>query len=609
MIKKIFLPTILLVLAYGFWISPDFKEISAGVAIFLFGMLALEEGFKAFTGGMLERLLRKTTSSLWKSLSFGVVSTTLMQSSSLVSVITISFLSAGLISLAAGIGIVFGANLGTTTGAWLIAGLGMKVKISAYAMPMLVFGIILVFQKSKNLNGIGYILAGLGFLFLGIHYMKEGFEAFRDTIDLTAFAVAGYPGILLFTLLGVAATVIMQSSHATLVIIITALAANQITYENGLALAIGANIGTTITAILGSMSANVQGKRLAGAHLIFNMTTAIIAIAFIHQIKELVDVFSSWVGIAADNWTLKLAVFHTIFNTIGVVVMMPVIQQLVRFLERTMPEKAISVAQPKYLNDSVIELPDTAIEAVRKEILHLYDNAFAIIAHGLDLHRHDILSERDLEEVVQEERKVIAIDIDEEYSQNVKGLYSDIVDFISRAQTRMTPEQTDELFALRAAGRDIVEAIKDTKHMHKNLSQYIVSDNQNIRAEYNQIRVQLGSVLRRLAEAKEERDDPTAVLSLDTIKLEMEENDSTANGILEVLIRENSITAEMATSLMNDSAYAYDVAKNLVQMGEVLLASGDQELKEVGRSIALDEDEVEEVMKTDRDDEERAAAT
>jgi len=609
MIKKIFLPTILLVLAYGFWISPDFKEISAGVAIFLFGMLSLEEGFKAFTGGVLERLLRKTTSSLWKSLSFGVVSTTLMQSSSLVSVITISFLSAGLISLAAGIGIIFGANLGTTTGAWLIAGLGMKVKISAYAMPMLVFGIILVFQKSKSLNGIGYILAGLGFLFLGIHYMKEGFEAFRDTIDLTKFAVAGYPGILLFTLLGVAATVIMQSSHATLVIIITALAANQITYENGLALAIGANIGTTITAILGSMSANVQGKRLAGAHLIFNFTTAIIAIALIHQIKDLVDVFSGWVGIGADDWTLKLAVFHTIFNTIGVVVMMPVIQQLVRFLERTMPEKALTVAQPKYLNDSVIELPDTAIEAVRKEILHLYDNAFAIIAHGLDLHRHDILSERDLEEVVQEERKVIAIDIDKEYDKNVKGLYSDIVDFISHAQTRMTPEQTDELFALRAAGRDIVEAIKDTKHMHKNLSQYVVSDNQNIRAEYNQIRVHLGSVLRRLAEARDERDDPTTILSLDTIKLEMEENDSTANGILEVLIRENSITAEMATSLMNDSAYAYDVAKNLVQMGEVLLASGDLEFKEVERSITLDEDEVEEVMKMNRDDEDEAAAT
>ncbi|MCK5665297.1 MAG: Na/Pi symporter, partial [Thiotrichaceae bacterium] len=178
MIKKIFLPTILFVLAYGFWVSPDFKEISAGVAVFLFGMLFLEQGFNAFTGGLLEKILQKTTDKLWKSISFGVVSTTLMQSSSLVSVITISFLSAGLISLAAGIGIIFGANLGTTTGAWLIAGFGLKVKISAYAMPMLVFGIILVFQKSKHLSGIGYILAGLGFLFLGIHHMKEGFEAF-----------------------------------------------------------------------------------------------------------------------------------------------------------------------------------------------------------------------------------------------------------------------------------------------------------------------------------------------------------------------------------------------------------------------------------------------
>ncbi len=599
MLRKIILPTILLVLAYGFWISPDFKEISAGVAIFLFGMLFLEEGFKAFTGGILEKLLRRTTDRLWKSLSFGVVSTTIMQSSSLVSVITISFLSAGLITLAAGIGIIFGANLGTTTGAWLIAGLGMKVKISAYAMPMLVFGIILVFQKSKSLNGIGYILAGLGFLFLGIHHMKEGFEAFRDTIDLTAFAVEGYAGVLLFTLLGVAATVIMQSSHATLVIIITALAAGQITYENGLGLAIGANIGTTITAILGSMSSNVQGKRLAGAHLIFNVATAVIAIALIRQLMGLVDVVSASVGIAADDWTLKLAVFHTIFNTIGIIVMMPFTAQLVQFLERLMPEKAVSVAGPKYLNDSAVELPDTAIEAVRKETVHLYDNAFAIISHGLSLHRHDILSEREIDEFVQETKSVMPIDIDAEYNRNVKGLYSEIVDFISRVQTSLTPEQADELFALRAAGRDIVEAIKDTKHLHKNLALYIVSPNEHIRGEYNKIRAQLASVLRQIAEtaASEEVD---SMLSLDAIKVEMEENDSTANGMLEQLIREGLITPQMATSLMNDVAYAYDVAKNLVQMGEALFARGDLAMREAERQLALDEDEAEAIAELER---------
>ncbi|MCP5315625.1 MAG: Na/Pi symporter [Chromatiaceae bacterium] len=593
--KKIILPTILAILAYGFWISPDFKEISAGVAIFLFGMLALEDGFKAFTGGLLERLLRKTTEGLWKSLSFGVVTTTLMQSSSLVSVITISFLSAGLIGLAAGIGIIFGANLGTTTGAWLIAGFGLKVKISAYAMPMLVFGIILVFQRSKNLKGVGYVLAGLGFLFLGIHHMKEGFEAFRDTIDLTAFAVEGYAGIFLFTLIGVAATVIMQSSHATLVIIITALAAQQVTYENALALAIGANIGTTITAILGSMSSNIQGKRLAAAHLIFNMVTALIAIAFIHQIAQGVNLISSSVGIADDDYTLKLAVFHSVFNTIGIVVMMPFINHLVSFLMRTMPEKAAAAAVPMYLNDSVIELPDTAIEAVRKETLRLYDNAFAIIAHGLSLHRKDILSDLDLADVVKRTSKPIAIDLDDEYNTTVKGLYSEIVNFISRAQVTMNEEQSNTLFALRAAGRDMVEAIKDTKHMHKNLARYVASDNAAIRDEYNKIRIQLGEVLRHLAEVRAHTEDPLAVLSFDTLKVEMEDQDSTRNGVLEELIRDNKITAPMATSLMNDATYAYDVAKNLVQMGEVLFATGDASMREVERELALTEDEIEEL--------------
>jgi len=500
--------------------------------------------------------------------------------------------------LAAGIGIIFGANLGTTTGAWLIAGFGIKVKISAYAMPMLAFGIILIFQQSKNLKGAGYILAGLGFLFLGIHHMKEGFEAFRDTIDLTAFAVSGYPGILLFTLIGVAATVIMQSSHATLVIIITALAAQQITYENALALAIGANIGTTITAILGAMSSNVQGKRLAAAHLVFNAVTAVIAIVFIHQIGQGVNLISSWVGIAEDDYTLKLAVFHSVFNTIGIVAMLPFINRLVTFLTRTMPEIAIPAAAPKYLNDSAIELPDTAIEAVRKETLRLYDNAFSIIAHGLSLHRHDILSDKDMGSVVTNTRKPLPIDIDAEYDTTVKGLYGEIVDFISRAQVTMNEEQANELFMLRAAGRDIVEAIKDTKHMHKNLAQYIVSDNREIRKEYNKIRIQLGEVLRRLGETLEYEDDPSAILSLDTLKLEMEENDSTRNGTLETLIRDNKITPHMATSLMNDAAYAYDVAKNLVQMGEALLASGDGTMKHTKRGIALSDEELAEVQTT-----------
>ncbi|MCU7875594.1 MAG: Na/Pi symporter [Candidatus Thiodiazotropha sp. (ex. Lucinoma kazani)] len=598
MIRKILLPSILLILTYGFWISPDFKEIAAGVAIFLFGMLSLEEGFKAFTGGTLERILRNSTNRYWKSLSFGIVSTTVMQSSSLVSVITISFLSAGLISLAAGIGIIFGANIGTTTGAWLIAGLGLKVKISAYAMPMLVFGVILVFQKSNTYKGFGYILAGLGFLFLGIHHMKEGFEAFKSTIDLTEFAVAGYPGLFLFAGIGIFATVVMQSSHATLVLILTGLAAGQVTYENALALAIGANVGTCITAILGALSANVEGKRLAGAHLIFNVTTGVIAILFIKQFLWGVEGISALVGIADDDYTLKLAVFHTLFNITGVLVMSPLIGKLVTTLENMLRAKEVSVVEPKYLSDATMEFPDTAMESVRKETLHLYDNALEIIAHGVSLHRHDIFSKTDLAAMIQQPHKVIDIDIDETYGRSVKVLYGSIVGYISEAQTQITSDYSEDLYSLRLAGRYIVEALKDVKHLRKNLATYMVSDNEHIRTEYNKFRLQIGNILRELGDLREQSEDPNniTILNLDALKAEIEEIDVVANGSLDHLIRENLITEEMATSIMNDSAYTFDISKNLIDMAEILFAARALDLREAERDIALNEEELEEII-------------
>ena len=337
-VSKYYLPVMIAALLLAFWFSPDAQEIAAGIAIFLFGMLMLEDGFKLFGGGMLERLLERATGSTPRAITFGIVATSLLQSSSLVSVITISFLSAGLITLLGGVGIIFGANIGTTTGAWLVAGLGLKVNIAAYAMPIIAVSIVLVFQKSKTLRGIGYALAGLGFLFLGIHHMKEGFDAFNDQIDLTRFALTGLLGLVIYSLTGTVATVIMQSSHATMVLILTALSAGQISYENALALAIGANIGTTITAIIGALGANFQGKRLALAHLIFNTVTAAVALIFIAPLRDAVDAISAAVGIVPDDYAMKLAVFHTIFNVIGVALMLPLLGRLITFLERRIIE-------------------------------------------------------------------------------------------------------------------------------------------------------------------------------------------------------------------------------------------------------------------------------
>ena len=577
MLKKILIVFIFMLLNYRIFIIPDFMMIAAGVAIFLSGMMWLGDGFKAFSGGVLEMVLEKSTDKTWKSLLFGAVSTTFMQSSSLVSVLTISFITADLIGLAQGIGIIFGANIGTTTGAWLMAGLGLKVHISSYAMPMLIIGVFFIFQKAKSIKGIGYILAGLGFLFLGIHYMKEGFEAFKDTIDLSAYAMTGIGGLVVFTGIGVIATVVMQSSHATLMLILAALAAGQITYDNGLALAIGANVGTTVTAIIGSMSSNIAGKRLAGAHLIFNMITGFIAIIFMQQIMLSVDWISNIVGISNDDYTLKLAVFHTIFNIIGVAVMVPFIGLLVTFLERVLKGKDkinSSVDKALYLQKSSLELPSTAIASIILETRHLYENAFDVIIHGFNINKHDVVSNMPFDEVIKHRYSTEGIDIDYFYKMKIKGVYGEIVDFATMAQKNMSKEFNNEVYELKLAARDISKAVKGTKQLQKNLLKYIDSNNEYIRAEYEKIQKSVAELLRYVdLISKSDQEDEILIL-ISKAEKHVNQNDVQLNGDLDTLIREGRITQEMSTSLMNDISYVNGIAENMLNMSRIVFIPG-----------------------------------
>ena len=585
-------------LAYGLWRSPDFKTVAAGVAIFLFGMLFLEEGFTAFTGGILERILRRTTKGLVRSHLFGVVSTSLMQSSSLVSVITISSLSAGLLGLSEGIGIIFGANIGTTTGAWLMAAFGMKVKISAYAMPLLVFGLILVFQKREDLKGAGRILAGLGFLFLGIHYMKEGFEAIGTSFDLAAYARTGYTGLFAFAGLGLAATVVMQSSHATLLLTIAALASGQVTYENALALAIGANIGTTVTAILGSLGAKVAGKRLALAHLIFNSVTAPLAIAFIGPLRWWVDEVAVLTGVGAADWTLKLAIFHTLFNLVGVAVMLPVLGPLVRFLESTVkPGAEASRLLPQHLDDTALQHPDTALQVLLQESAHLFDNAFEILAHGLNLHRHDILSRRDLDEVVAGSTARMDIDVLEGYYGSIKVLYIAIVDFASRAraETRLAEAQMSEIASLLIVCRHVAEIVKDVNRMRRNVNRYLRSPNEHMRRQYDAIRGRIAEVLRTAYAIRDSRDEVQVFLALERLKEHLQRDDIVIDGTIDHLVRQRLVTSEMATSLMNDSHGAHEIVRRLIEIAERMFVAEGTDLKSLSADMLLDEGDLSEI--------------
>jgi len=555
-------------------------------------MRFMEEGFHAFTGGALEKILHIFTKGRLRSLLFGVVSTSLMQSSSLVSVITISFLSAGLLDLAAGIGIVFGANLGTTTGAWLIAAFGLKVKISAYAMPMLALGIIFVLLPNKQLRGIGNILAGLGFIFLGIAFMKDGFDAFRTAFDLAQIHIEGFQGVFLFVAIGVLATVVMQSSHATLVLILTALGAGQIDMLAAIALSIGANIGTTITAIIGALSANSQGKRLALAHLIFNVSTGTLVIAAIYPTLWTVEALSTSLGLGAGDETLKLALFHSLFNGIGVLIMTPLIPAMIPYLNRAFPTKNTSEGlQPIYLTAATETFTETLNKATEQELVRLYDNAVEIMAHGMHLHRKVLFGAPSLAEAIKDSTDLITINLDEMYSKRVESLSSAILEAITRNETVHADDMTS-LHAYQKACLATVTCVKETKHLRTNMTQYIGHPNGFIREEYNKLRLQIGEALRAIDQIRKTPEEHRDALELEALRLRFTREDISKSGALETMIRQGQITARMGMSLMNDLRYTQSIIWALVDIGLILFGESEKNRTDAEQLLKLNENEI-----------------
>lgn len=594
-VKRFLLPVAIGALILAFWFSPDVQIIAAGIAIFLFGMMMLEDGFKLLGGGILESLLERATKSVPRAIGFGIVTTTILQSSSLVSVLTISFLSAGLISLIGGVGIILGANVGTTTGAWLVAGLGLKVDIGAYAMPMLALSIVLVFQRNKVLRGAGFALGGLGFLFLGIHYMKEGFETFQDSIDLTKLALGGVLGLAVYTLVGALATVVMQSSHATMVLILTALAAGQISYENALALAIGSNIGTTITAIIGALGANYQGQRLALAHLIFNLATATFALALIVPLRDLVDAISAFAGIGAEDYALKLAVFHTVFNVMGVMLMLPVLKRLIVFLEHRIKSHVPGVSQPHYLNPAVAQFPQTLEPALRKEVQHLYDNAAELILHGVNLHRDEVYAITDLEALVQRSRIPIEQDLELAYEQRIKTLYSAIIDYSSRPDhENRTTDIIGRIHAQREVANKTVAAVKSVKHLRKNVLRFTTANSGVVTEIYDELRLQIARILVEIRHLADEPEGERSALWLDQERAQIEEDAQTRSLKVEELIRRHELTPLAATSFLNDSNYAYGAMRDLIDAATIFYRERDTAIAEVETLLALEDDELDE---------------
>ncbi|WP_181563668.1 Na/Pi cotransporter family protein [Campylobacter hyointestinalis] len=557
------------------YISKSFLVISFGVCIFLYAMIVLENSFSMFAG--IESFLKKATSSKISSFNFGLLTTAIMQSSGLVSVLAISFLSAGLISLISGLAIIYGANLGTVTGAWLVAGLGLKVDIASYAMPLIVVGMLFIFNKSDKIKGCGYFLFSIGLLFLGIAYMKSGFDNIKDTIDLSKYAMSGVSGLLVYTLIGLVMTVVMQSSHATLTLAITALGANQITYENSVAIAIGSNVGSTIMAIIGSLNANSDGKKLTVAHVIFNVTSAIITLIFINFFIFITDETAKIAGVRDDDYTIKLAIFHTYFNVTGVLLFYPLANLMEKLLNKFIKSehKRSKVDTAYYLNENSAQFSDSATEVLVKEVKHLYSNASSIIAKSISISKEDINSPLSPEEVIRSRQQPIKMDFDELYNNRFKEIYSQIIDFAVLASSNSKKEDMGKFMDLRRVALLLAEALKDIKNSQPNVYKFITSNNPYIKAEYDKLRIKLLKSLRIMAKMANLKDDYDLKTELKELK-EIYNDYNNDELALDTLLGGKKISNTMATSLMNDTALIQGVTKKLLKIVEIIFTHSNQ---------------------------------
>ena len=361
---------------YSFY---EFLKLIGSLGLFLYGMKIMSEGLQKVAGDRLRSILTAMTTNRVTGVLTGVLITALIQSSSATTVMVVSFVNAGLLTLAESISVIMGANIGTTVTAWIISIFGFKVDMAAFALPLLAIALPLIFSGKSNRKSIGEFIFGFSFLFMGLSYLKANAPDLNANPEMLAFVQnytdMGFFSILLFLFIGTILTMIVQASAATMAITLIMCANGWISLELGAALVLGENIGTTITANLAALTANTQAKRAALAHFVFNVFGVIWVLIIFHPFMQLVN----WV---VDTFfqtnnpevaiSYKLSAFHSIFNICNVCLLI----WGVKLIERTVcalirPKEEDEEPRLRFITGGMLSTAELSILQARKEI-HLF---------------------------------------------------------------------------------------------------------------------------------------------------------------------------------------------------------------------------------------------
>lgn len=583
---------------YGF---TDILTLLGSLGLFLYGMKVMSDALVKLAGERMRSILAATTSNRFFALITGFFITATIQSSSATTLMVVSFVNASLLTLSEAVGVIMGANIGTTVTAWLISILGFKVKMSAIAIPLVGVGFILSLAKNKQRQNLGLFIVGFAVLFIGLEFLKDSVPDIRNNPEVLAFlseyTTKGYLSVILFMIIGTLLTLIVQSSSATMALTILMTYEGWIPFDMAAAMVLGENIGTTITANLAALVANYHAKRAARAHFIFNSMGVIwMLILFYPFIGIVAEIVTRIEGVSPFHASVAipvaLSLFHTSFNILNALFLIGFLTLIVRVVEKLVPEVAepeIEIAQSKYLSDEYLEYSQTGIKALVDESLRLLENtAYKIIAHGMSVHRDDLESDKSLKEVIAGS-ELIPIDISMMYTTQVKSIYSQILEFATRLQSKLELDAKDveSIRNILIADRKLVQVVKKVKPLRDNIERYMLSENEAIRREYNLLRHRILKVTRMIYRLRGSDRSEKHFAKLHKQRSKVKQLDVLRTGRVDKLLLNGEITREMATSLMNDSMEAIRLTQMLIDVANILYVPEDEQVNQIEENIPV----------------------
>lgn len=398
-----------------------FAQLCGGIGLFLLGMTLMTDSLKDIAGETLRQLLAKFTGSPFKAMNFGIALTLIVQSSTATILATIGFVSAGVLSFTQAIGVIIGANIGTTSTGWIVAFLGVKFSIGQFALPLIAIGAFLKILGQGRLALTGLAIAGFGLIFFGIDLLQVAMSGVADRFDLSIFSTEGFAAKLLLVMFGLVMTVILQSSSAAITATLTALASQAIQVEQALMLVIGQNIGTVATAILAAIGANANAKRTVAVHVSFNVVSAVFAFFILAPLflwlREPDHILASW------NHVVLVAAFHTAFSLLGALIFMPLIRQVENIIVALIPSDEDSLSQ--MLDEASLAVPAVAIATAEKVIFKTIFIQYFWILNAIK--EGTLVSDNDLEqqdELIQKLQVYLGKITVTEYSHDQNRLFS-----------------------------------------------------------------------------------------------------------------------------------------------------------------------------------------